>query len=450
MRISHNEIISLLVQLGVMLMAARLFAEIARKLRQPAVVGEIYGHFVGANHCWEQFHLELFQKVFHLGQSSLVLDGFVQVAVVMLLFIAGLEVDLHIVYQQGRQALFTSFFGLVIPFTQGLAFHAYLLNSYLSRLMQNATSTSIVMGISMAITALPVIVRILHGLEHVQVENGHVGDLIGHDKIWWAGWCFRWCSPCRPHGWNGIGSIRFGSRLGSHCWLDVGRYIINKTLPWVNKRIGLYWGVLSISLASCFWLRFTEYIGIHAIFGAFIMGVALGDSEHLAERAKEIIHQFINNIFAPLFFVAIGLKVNFISNFDGWPTHYHYSHRLSGKIVGAGLGTRLGGFNWRESIAVGFGMNARGAIEDRIGFGGIGIWIDQRNNFVSTRYHGIGYQYEQRPLMKWCWRSIKHKMGVFSKRWTHLPRCRNRCPVYQQHGIVCVSHGKAGYWQNHF
>ncbi len=109
------------------------------------------------------------------------------------------------------------------------------------------------------------------------------------------------------------------------------------------------------------------YIGIHTVFGAFIMGVALGDSEHFSERAKEIIHQFINNIFAPLFFVSIGLRVNFIANFDLWLTVSIIVIAFAGKIIGAGLGARVAGFNWKESLAAGFGLNARGAMEIILG-----------------------------------------------------------------------------------
>ena len=103
-----------------------------------------------------------------------------------------------------------------------------------------------------------------------------------------------------------------------------------------------------------------ESIGIHAVFGAFIVGIALGDSEHMSERAKEIVHQFINNIFAPLFFVSIGLRVNFFVNFDLKLTLIILVIAFVGKIVGSGLGTRLGGFSWKESLAAGFGMNEIG------------------------------------------------------------------------------------------
>jgi Kef-type K+ transport system membrane component KefB len=127
----------------------------------------------------------------------------------------------------------------------------------------------------------------------------------------------------------------------------------------------------------------------------------LGDSEHLAERAKEIIHQFINNIFAPLFFVAIGLKVNFVTNFDGWLTLIIIVIAFMGKIVGAGLGTRLGGFSWRESIAVGFGMNARGAIEIVLGLVALEYGLINETIFVSLVIMALVTSMSSGPLMKW-------------------------------------------------
>jgi len=87
--------------------------------------------------------------------------------------------------------------------------------------------------------------------------------------------------------------------------LTLGKGLINRVLPWVNKNLAWPGGLLSLSMAFCFLAAaFTEWLGIHSIFGAFLLGVALGDSSHLSEKAKEIIHQFINNIFAPLFFVS--------------------------------------------------------------------------------------------------------------------------------------------------
>jgi Kef-type K+ transport system membrane component KefB len=125
---------------------------------------------------------------------------------------------------------------------------------------------------------------------------------------------------------------------------------------------------LAISLGFAFLgAAFTEKIGIHAIFGAFIVGIAFGDSVHLNEKTRDIINQFITNIFAPLFFVSIGFKINFIANFDLYLTLIVLGLAIVSKVVGAGLGSLWGGLSLRESLAVGFGMNARGAMEIVLG-----------------------------------------------------------------------------------
>ena len=92
--------------------------------------------------------------------------------------------------------------------------------------------------------------------------------------------------------------------------LTIGKKLIDMVLPWVQKKLSWPGGVLSICLGCCFAAgAFTEAIGIHAILGSFIMGIAFGDSVHLHEKAREIIHQFVTNIFAPLFFVSIGVRM---------------------------------------------------------------------------------------------------------------------------------------------
>ena len=187
--------------------------------------------------------------------------------------------------------------------------------------------------------------------------------------------------------------------------LTLGRGLINRLLPWVNKKLAWPGGLLSLSLALCFIAAaFTEYIGIHAIFGAFIIGVTLGDSEHMPERAKEIIHQFINNIFAPLFFVAIGLKVNFLANFDPLLTLVILVIAFAGKIIGSGLGTRLGGFTWRESLAAAFGMNARGAMEIILGLIALENGLINEKVFVSLVIMALITSMSSGPLMKWMLR----------------------------------------------
>lgn len=406
MRISHHEITALLIQLGIMLLVGRLLSELARKLKQPAVVGEILAGILLGPTLLGFYQPELFKQIFHIGQSSLVLDGFVQVSVVLLLFIAGLEVDLHVVWQQGKQALYTSFFGLVIPFAFGFSL-PYVLDDYFVAANDNLRlAQALFMGISMAITALPVMVRILMDIGMFKSKMGMLvlSSAMITDVVGWLVLSVVLTMIGRNNEMDWVHTLwlTLGFTL---ILLTIGRYLINRALPWVNKHTAWPGGLLSISLALCFLAAaFTESIGIHAIFGAFIIGVALGDSEHFPERAKEIVHQFINNIFAPLFFVAIGLKVNFIANFDFILTLIIIVIAFAGKIIGSGFGTRLGGFTLRESLAVGFGMNARGAMEIVLGLVALEYGLINETIFVSLVIMALVTSMSSGPLMKWILR----------------------------------------------
>ena len=403
-RLAHGDITHLLIQLGVMLIMGRLFAEVARKFKQPAVVGEIIAGLLLGPTVLGMIEPAWFEALFPVPSGAgTVLSGMVQVAVVMLLFIAGLEVDLHIVWQQGRQAISTSFLGLIIPFLFGFVF-PYFFPEFFGIADSNARLTfALFMGTAMAISALPVIVRILMDLNMFKSRIGLlvVASAMVDDVIGWM--IFSVILGMIGKGssmpiWNTILlTISFAVLM-----LTVGRGMLNRVLPWVNRKLAWPGGVLSLSLALCFLAAaFTEYIGIHAIFGAFIMGVALGDSEHFSERAKEIVHQFINNIFAPLFFVSIGLRVNFFTNFDLLLTLIIIFIAFAGKIAGAGIGTRLGGFSWKESLAAGFGLNARGAMEIILGLIALENGLINEKVFVSLVIMAIITSMSSGPLMKW-------------------------------------------------
>lgn len=404
-KLSHADVVHLLVQLSAMLVMGRLFAEAARKLHQPAVIGEIIAGILLGPTVLGMLQPEWFEALYPTGSGAgVVLTGLVQIAVVMLLFIAGLEVDLHIVWQQGRQAVTTSFFGLIIPFSIGFTF-PYFFSEFFGINDVNARLTfALFMGTAMAITALPVIVRILMDLNIFKSRMGLlvVASAMVDDLVGWL--IFSVILGLIGKGGGSMPLINTVILTIGYAafMLTIGRGILNRLLPWVNKKLAWPGGVLSISLALCFLAgAFTEYIGIHAIFGAFIMGVALGDSEHFSERAKEIVHQFINNIFAPLFFVSIGLRVNFIANFDAVLTLVIILIAFTGKIIGSGLGARIGGFSWKESLAAGFGMNARGAMEIILGLIALENGLINEKVFVSLVIMALVTSMTSGPLMKW-------------------------------------------------
>jgi Kef-type K+ transport system membrane component KefB len=292
---------------------------------------------------------------------------------------------------------------LLIPFLIGFTF-PYFFPDFFGFADGDSLAFALFMGTSMAITALPVIARILMDLGIFKTRMGMlvISSAMINDLIGWLIFSVVLGMIGKGHQnvtlWQTV-MLTLGFTIAM---LTLGRGILNRTLPWVNKQLAWPGGLLSLALASCFLAAsFTEYIGIHAIFGAFIFGVALGDSEHMSERAKEIIHQFINNIFAPLFFVAIGLRVNFIANFDAMLTLAILIIAFAGKILGSGWGTRLGGFSWKESLAAGFGMNARGAMEIILGLIALENGLINEKVFVSLVIMALITSMTSGPLMKW-------------------------------------------------
>ena len=185
--------------------------------------------------------------------------------------------------------------------------------------------------------------------------------------------------------------------------LTLGKYFLDKILPWINRKFAWPGGLLSISMVLCFLASaFTEYIGIHAIFGAFIIGIVFGDSVHMPDRAKEIIHQFVNNIFAPLFFVSIGLWVNFYENFNFKLIAFILILAFLGKITGGFLGARLGKLNFFQSMAVGFGMNTHGTLEIILSTIALNAGLINEEIFVAIVVMVIVTILISAPLMKYC------------------------------------------------
>lgn len=403
-KLPHDAVIQLLIQLTIMLVMGRIFAEIARRMKQPAVVGEIFAGIILGPTIMGMIQPEWFQALFPVNNTSgIVLAGMVQIAVVMLLFIAGLEVDLHIVLQQGRQAIITSIFGIVIPFALGFIFPYFYPQFFGIADGQSTLIFALFMGTAMGITALPVIVRILMDLNMFKTRMGMlvVSSAMIDDTAGWLIFSMILGMIGKNSGQMPLLNTILLTLTFTAAMLTIGRGLINRALPWINKKLAWPGGILSLSLALCFLgASFTEWIGIHAVFGAFIVGISLGDSEHFSERAKEIVHQFINNIFAPLFFVSIGLRVNFVANFDLGLTLSIIVIAFVGKIVGSGLGTKLGGFTWRESLAAGFGMNARGAMEIILGLVALENGLINEKVFVSLVIMALVTSMSSGPLMK--------------------------------------------------
>jgi Kef-type K+ transport system membrane component KefB len=359
----------LLIQICITLVVARGFGELFKKFRQPAVVGEILGGVLLGPSVFKYISPDLFNELyFSHPNATISMDGVFSISVVLLLFISGMEIELPLIWKNGRTATFISIIGMIIPLAIGFGTGWFFYDFFNSGLPGDKLVFSLFLGTALSITALPVIAKILFDLN---LLNSKIGSLIITCAMMddFVGWnLFSIVLGMMPHTIVHAAPLQIWQTalftiIFAIFTLTFIKYLINRILRFINKKFTGPGGAVTIAMAMCFLGgMFTEYIGIHAVFGAFLMGIAFGDSINFSERSREIIHQFVANIFAPLFFVSIGLKIDFIKYFDLKIILIILLISFVSKILGGYIGGRLGKLSRWESLAVGFGINARGAM----------------------------------------------------------------------------------------
>jgi len=389
---------------------ARICGEIARKLNHPSVVGELLAGVILGPTVLGSFYPDLMGRIFPPdGPVAVVLHGFVTVAIALFLLVAGMEVDLSSVWRQGKTAISVGLGGMLTPFGLGL------LAAYFAPLAlgceRNADRVTFALFIATAlsISALPVIAKTLMDLNIYRSDLGMVviAAAVLNDLIGWL--CFAlilglMSASGNGHAW-GIGGVTIATLAFAALVLTIGRWFIHRSLPWVQAHTAWPGGVMGFALSlGLFGAAFTEWIGVHAIFGAFLVGVAIGDSAHLREQTRTIINEFISFIFAPLFFASIGLSVNFLTHFDLSITLLVLFIACVGKIFGAWLGAAGGGVRGREAWAIGFAMNARGAMEIILGLLALQYGVIHERTFVALVIMAIATSLIGGPAIRWCLR----------------------------------------------
>lgn len=338
-----------------------------KKLGQPAVLGELIGGILLGPTLLGTVCPELHAALFPMDKTvTTSIDALLKLGMLFFMFAAGLEINLVHFRQCKSVIAWTSLLGGALPFALGFGM-VWLLPSLWGQ-NDRPLLLALFIGTALSISALPVIARILMDLNLIGTSIGMtiMTSAMLNDLVGWALFAFI----LRNLGQDPAGG-NFFPTLGlvlvyAMLILAIGRWLL---LPYLRRiRFFQDWpgGLLTfISVLVILAAIGAEEIGIHAIFGAFLTGIALGqyrDPEQ-EKRIGAMIQPFALNFFAPLYFVSVGLKANFFSQFDGPLVLLVFLMASLGKIMGAGLGAWLGGMRGREALSVGVGLNARGAIE---------------------------------------------------------------------------------------
>jgi len=371
MRLSPEDIGILFLSLAVFLFFARIFGEIFIRFKLPAVIGEIIAGIILGPTLLGSIFSEAYNAVFsNASLVSLGLDTIAQIAIALLLLVSGMEVDLGLVFRQGKNSVIFGTISLILPFLVGFIFGYFYLDLFVASLAPNKISIGIFFGLAIGISALPVIARILLDLKMLRTEIGTIilSSAMFIDLFGWMIFSLL------------VGSMKGGMPISKFflsllyvvlfAFLTViilGK-IIDKIIPYLQKEISFPGGILNFIFILCFTFAYiSELIGIHSIFGAFIVGITFGNSPVLKENVKQILNQFITNIFAPLFFISIGLRVDFSKNLDLIFILIFLFIAIAVKIAAGIISGKLAKFELRKSLAIGSALNARGAMEIILG-----------------------------------------------------------------------------------
>ena len=257
-------------------------------------------------------------------------------------------------------------------------------------------------GTALSITALSVIAKLLLDLNILRTK---IGNLVMTASMVddFLGWIlFSIITAMMTAGAKSDGS--FSSVflvLGFAVFiLTIGRWFLDKVFMIADKFFNPG-AIITLAVALCLGgAVLTEYLKVRGVFGAFLMGVAIGDSKYFKERYQHVLHEFVVNLMAPLFFASIGLRVNFVANFNLEVVLIILAISCIAKIVGAGLGSKMSGMTSNESLAVAFGMNARGSQEIVLGSLALSAGIIDEPIFVGLVLMTVVTILIAGPLMK--------------------------------------------------
>lgn len=397
----------LILQVGTILIVARLVGWLFGKLHQPRVVGEMLAGILLGPSLLGWLAPGVSAAIFPTDSLGH-LNSLSQLGLLIFMFLVGLELDLGHLRELGRAAVMTSQVSIVVPFILGSAFAVYLYPR-LSPSGVNFTGFAMFMGAAMSVTAFPVLARILTERNMLRTRVGSVAIACAAvDDV--TAWCI-------------LAVIVVVVRASSSelpVWITVaglGIFILTMLVlirPALRRLEMAYETrerltqdliavILLVALASG-WI--TEALGVHALFGAFLAGVVMPRHKDFSRELSEKFEALIVVLLLPIYFALTGLRssIFLITGAQMWIyCAVIIVLAVTGKWGGSMLAARLNGMSWRESAAVGILMNTRGLVELVILNIGLELGILSPALFSIMVLMALVTTLMTTPLIKWIY-----------------------------------------------
>ncbi|MGD0671956.1 MAG: cation:proton antiporter [Candidatus Binatus sp.] len=364
-RATEGDLLHVLLALVVVIATARAMGSIFRNLGQPQVVGEILAGIVLGPSLLGRLAPGAEGYLFPATVGP-ALNIIAQVGVILYMFLVGLELDPALLRKRGHTTVAISHASIVAPFLLGATIALYLYPRLSTRDVP-FTCFSLFLGVSMSVTAFPVLARILtdRGIHKTRMGVIALTCAAVDDVTAWCMLAFV-VSVARAQAAGAVATIAMALGFIALMIFVVRPTMVRLSLVYGNRG-RLTQGVMAaVFVALLFSASATELIGIHAVFGAFALGAVIPHDSGMARELTDRLEDIVIVLLLPAFFAYTGLRtqIGLVSGYEQWMMCALIVVVASaGKFGGSVVAARITGLNWRDSSALGVLMNTRGLME---------------------------------------------------------------------------------------
>ncbi|RIA84077.1 Sodium/hydrogen exchanger family-domain-containing protein [Glomus cerebriforme] len=363
---ANDPITLFIIQVIMIVFFTRILHLVLSRFRQPRVISEIIGGIILGPSVLG--HIPGYMDTIFPVVSRPNLNLLSTLGLILFLFIVGVELNPTVLIKNARVALTISAAGIALPFALGIGvgyglYHA-MGNDYVS-----FSSFILFIGVAMSITAFPVLARILSELQLLRTPVGSTALAAGvGDDV--AAWVLLALVVTIINASNSL--VALYVFLLAIAWVLIVIFAIRPILLKLIVKTGsndngptvtMMVITLSLVLISSF---VTNIIGVHAIFGGFIIGVIIPHEGGFAVGITEKIEDLVNVLFLPIYFALSGIKtqIGLLNDGASWGwVILVIVVAMTGKITGATLAARFNKLAWRESLTIGVFMSCKGLVE---------------------------------------------------------------------------------------
>jgi K+:H+ antiporter len=392
-------LLHVLVALAAVIITGRVLARLFAQLGQPPVIGEVLAGIL------------LGPSLLGAERSAVILPPAIapslgviaQLGVILYMFIVGLELNASLLRARAHAVIATSHASILTPFVLGAGL-SLALYPRLSTSNVPFTSFALFMGVAMSITAFPVLARILTDQRMSRSELGVIAlSCAATDDV--TAWCLLALVV-------GVANARVGDGLrvvaGALAYVGCVLFVVRP----IVRRIAARWSAEPLSRAAVAWVFVglllstiaTETIGIHAIFGAFLLGAVLPHDSALATTFVRKLEDIVTVLLLPAFFALTGMRtqIGLVSGLDKWAICVAIIVVATvGKFGGTYAAARLTGLDARPAAALGALMNTRGLMELIVLNVGLDLGVISPTLFAMMVLMALATTMVTAPALRW-------------------------------------------------